>query len=249
MSRSISVPSPAHRKALNQIHRSAGITAGGVLLYLLFTGIPLQFTDELALGQRHVSAPAILDWYGLQAPVEVIGNGDVAYIGGQLYWHEQRLGSIDGGLEFNGYLGSTRHATRIIGASARRLWRFPVAQPADFESIPLPGRASAIGTSEGRIYLLVDNEFKRVDAEFLNIEAVSATAVDWLRPVTLPPAAAQRYRERYRHYLLTAERLLQDLHSGRLFGQIGIWTVNVSTVLLIVLSITGLWIWWRSRQV
>lgn len=249
MSRPISVPSPARRKALNQIHRTAGITAGGVLLYLLFTGIPLQFTDELALGQRHVSAPAILDWYGLQAPLEVLGNGDVAYIGGQLYWHEQRLGSVAGGVEFNGYLGSTRHARLIVGASAKRLWLFPDADPAEFESIPLAGRASAIGTAGGRIYLLVDNELKRVDAEFLNIEAAPATTVEWLRPVALPAVAAQRYRELYRRYLLTTERLLQDLHSGRLFGPAGIWIVNLAAALLIVLSITGLWIWWRSRQV
>lgn len=249
MSRPISAPSPAHRKALNQIHRTAGIAAAGVLLYLLFTGVPLQFTDELALGQRHVSAPAILDWYGLQAPLEVLGNGDVAYIGGQLYWHEQRLGSVAGGVEFNGYLGSTRHTTLIVGASAKRLWLFPEANPADFESIPLAGRASALGTSEGRIYLLVDNELKHVDAEFLNIEAAPATTVEWLRPAALSEAAAQRYRELYRRHLLTAERLLQDLHSGRLFGPLGIWIVNLSAALLIVLSVTGLWIWWRSRLV
>ena len=221
--------------------------AGGVLLYLLFTGIPLQFTDELALGQRHVRASAILDWYGLQAPPEVLGNRDVAYIGGQLYWHEQRLGSVAGGVEFSGYLGSTRHTNLIVGASAKRLWLFPEANPADFESIPLPGRASAIGTSAGRVYLLVDNELKRVDAEFLNIEGAPAAKVEWLRPVALQPVAAQRYRVLYRHTLLTTERLLQDLHSGRLFGTIGIWVVNLSVVLLIVLSITGLWIWWRSR--
>ena len=91
MSRQTSTLSPVRRKALNQLHRVIGITAGGVLLYLLFTGIPLQFTDELALGQRHVSASTVLDWYGLNAPEEVVGNGEIAFIGGQLYWRDTRI--------------------------------------------------------------------------------------------------------------------------------------------------------------
>jgi len=71
--------------------------------------------------------------------------------------------------------------------------------------------------------------------------------IEWIEPVVLAPAAAATYREHFRGYLLTTERLFQDLHSGRLFGPGGVWLVNLSSLLLIVLSITGLWIWWRSR--
>ena len=72
-------------------------------------------------------------------------------------------------------------------------------------------------------------------------------ATDWVEPVLPPPAATAVYREYFRGYLLTTERLFQDLHSGRLFGPGGVWIVNLSSLMLLVLAITGLWIWWRSR--
>ncbi|MCZ6856334.1 MAG: PepSY domain-containing protein [Gammaproteobacteria bacterium] len=241
MSRQTSTPSPVRRKALNQLHRVIGITAGGVLLYLLFTGIPLQFTDELALGQRHVSASAVLDWYGLNAPEEVIGNGEIAFIGGQLYWRDTRIAEV------TGYLGSLKHGSLIVGASPGALWLFAETQPHALEILPLRGIVSAIGSHDERIYLLLDHELVRVDEELLNLEAAPAVDIEWIEPVVLAPAAAATYREHFRGYLLTTERLFQDLHSGRLFGPGGVWLVNLSSLLLIVLSITGLWIWWRSR--
>lgn len=241
MSKPTSIPSPVRRKALNQLHRIAGITAGGVLLYLLFTGIALQFTDELALGQRHISTAVVLDWYGLKAPAEVTGNGDVAFIGGQLYWRDTRIAEV------SGYLGSLKRDALIVGASPGAIWFFPERQPEALEIIALRGTVSAIGAHEGRIYLLLDHQLHRLDEALLNVEAAAPVDIDWVEPDLLAPAATAVYREYFRGYLLTTERLFQDLHSGRLFGPGGVWIVNLSSLMLLVLSITGLWIWWRSR--
>jgi len=49
--------------------------------------------------------------------------------------------------------------------------------------------------------------------------------------------------------LLSIERWLQDLHSGRFFGTIGIVVLDIASALLLILAVTGLIIWWRSRRI
>ena len=48
--------------------------------------------------------------------------------------------------------------------------------------------------------------------------------------------------------MLTAERWLQDLHSGRFFGTPGVVIVDVASLLMLILAGTGLMLWWRSNR-
>jgi uncharacterized iron-regulated membrane protein len=48
--------------------------------------------------------------------------------------------------------------------------------------------------------------------------------------------------------MLSTERWLQDLHSGRFFGTFGVLTVDLASALLLILAGTGLVLWWRYRR-
>jgi hypothetical protein len=43
------------------------------------------------------------------------------------------------------------------------------------------------------------------------------------------------------------QRVVQDLHSGRFFGSMGVWVVDLSALLLLVLALSGLWMWGVRR--
>ena len=75
-----------------------------------------------------------------------------------------------------------------------------------------------------------------------------AADVNWRTPIQLDTSQAAPYRQLHRERMLTVERLLQDLHSGRAFGPVGAWIINIATLLLAVLAATGYLIWWRSRR-
>ncbi|MBL1432554.1 MAG: hypothetical protein COB94_003805 [Gammaproteobacteria bacterium] len=45
------------------------------------------------------------------------------------------------------------------------------------------------------------------------------------------------------------ERMLLDLHSGRVFGRYGIYVMDFAAIGLLVLSCTGLWIWLRHSSI
>jgi hypothetical protein len=54
-------------------------------------------------------------------------------------------------------------------------------------------------------------------------------------------------KEQYRGRGLSVERVIADLHSGRVIGIVGPFVMDVVAVLLIVLSLSGLLLWLRPR--
>ena len=57
-------------------------------------------------------------------------------------------------------------------------------------------------------------------------------------------AAKQRFRSQF----LTLERIIVDGHSGRLFGLFGVLLMDLVAVLLILLSVSGVYIWLRKGK-
>ena len=43
------------------------------------------------------------------------------------------------------------------------------------------------------------------------------------------------------------QRVIQDIHSGRIFGRYAVWFLDVISLALVGLSISGFWLYWRLR--
>ena len=52
----------------------------------------------------------------------------------------------------------------------------------------------------------------------------------------------------HRGNTITLERLVLDLHAGRIAGPAGVWLADAIAVLFIALALTGLWMWNKSRR-
>jgi len=213
------------------------------LIYLLATGLPLQFTSSLDLGNRFVTAPAILDWYLLEAPQTVMFDQGVGWIGERAYWQAQELGEI------TTFLGALNTGELMVIGTRHALLVFSPENPGQLERIDFAQPLQAIASYQNRVVLRSGTEVLQLDPLLLNASTIpiDPAQIAWRTPRQLTAAEAQPYRQAYRHKLLSVERLLQDLHSGRAFGQPGIWIINLATLLLAGLAITGYWIWWRSR--
>jgi len=46
---------------------------------------------------------------------------------------------------------------------------------------------------------------------------------------------------------ISLERFLLDAHSGRFFGKYGVYVIDIAALLLLILSITGIWLWATRR--
>ena len=63
-------------------------------------------------------------------------------------------------------------------------------------------------------------------------------------PAVLRNAIVQDARSRE----ISRERVLRDLHSGSFFGAVGQWVVDIVALALLILSVTGGWLWLRKQR-
>lgn len=233
---------PGLTRQLRRLHRYAGVTAGAVLVYLLVTGLPLQF-DSLQLGGQFVSTPFILESYNLNAPAEVRFDSGIAQVGNRLFWQETQIA------EAGTLLGAVGYQDLIVIGTADALFVFLPAVPEALERVDQSTPLTGIALHEDRVMLNTAGGIRQLDSALLNALPVPEPPgdIEWQRPQLISGLQAEVYRSAYRQRLLSVERLLQDLHSGRAFGPLGVWIINMATLLLAGLAITGYWIWWRSR--
>jgi hypothetical protein len=214
-----------------------------VLVYLLATGVPLQYAAELDLGQRHVASEWVLDWYGLQAPDEATRSGPAVMLGGTLFLD----GNEQAGLER--LVGAIPAGGILAVASSDEVWLFHPGVP-DPERTAFRPNIRRIGSLDGQIYLDTTEGLLAADGLLMNWTPTNAPAgaIEWGRVTPLSAGEAAAYRQRFRGRMLTAERWLQDLHSGRFFGTPGVIIVDVASLLMLILAGTGIVLWWRSRR-
>ena len=237
-------PSPRRDKHANRWHRNAGVAVAAVLVYLLVTGVGLQFSSELKLGQRYVSATWILDWYGLEAPEQVFRSADVAQVGDRLFLDEQFIATMShlaGAIQLPEFtLIAGRDELLLVSRDAGR----------SVERTHVTAVIDRLGVRDGQPYLDTDQGLLTADALLINWRPVERPSgqIDWAAKRGLNDAEAATYRDAFRVQMLTTERWLQDLHSGRFFGLIGVLVIDIASALLLVLSATGLLLWWRFRR-
>lgn len=231
------------RGSLYRWHRRAGVSAALVLVYLLATGLPLQFSGAFDLGQRHVNADVVLDWYGLEAPGDSRTSAGLVSVGEGLFADGQRIATLDG---FRGALGD--QGLLLAAGSGEVL----LLEPDTWRTVDrfrLDARINRIGRWNGRVVLDTSSGVLGTDPDLLSWTPLSVPGganVDWVALQVPDTGEADAYRRQFRGQMLTVERLLQDLHSGRAFGTIGIIVVDAATALLLFLSVSGLVMWWRS---
>jgi hypothetical protein len=118
-----------------------------LLLYLLTTGLPLQFTSPLNLAGSHVTSPTILDWYGIRPPTEGWRSDRAIQLGDRLYWDSVPLA------ESTSLGGALRHNGLAVVAGERKLLVFPADDPDLVESIDLPESIQRIGLARDAVVL------------------------------------------------------------------------------------------------
>ncbi|PHS28409.1 MAG: hypothetical protein COA84_01095 [Robiginitomaculum sp.] len=67
-------------------------------------------------------------------------------------------------------------------------------------------------------------------------------------PAPLPKAIEKRIIRRYQGRGMPVSRILLDIHTGRFFGKIGAWLMAMASILFLLLSLSGLYMWVRKPK-
>jgi hypothetical protein len=232
-------------------HRYLGLSFAAFAILLAVTGWLLNHTEALKLDSRFVQLPLILDWYGITAPRDVAGycadQHWVSQLNERLYLDVEELpgryGSLVGALTLRDMI--------VVAADGQLLLLTPegelIERLGDAEGVPSGIRAIGVNATGELVIRAVHGDYV-TDAEFLVWHRAYADDPTWAAAEPLPPDLYEKLAKHYRGTGLSWERLLLDLHSGRIFGIGGIWIMDIAALLLILLAGTGFWTWLKHKR-
>ena len=239
-------------------HRRIGLFALILVIILSITGIMLNHTEEFNLDGTFVDNSWLLNWYGIEPDDEPVSyqvknqleDQPISHIISswqhQLFFDEIAITKLEQNI--HGAIGAEQFIVvaldnEIILLSYEGEFIERVSTSISFSNIQRLGmkyKRPVIETSEPLYYM--------ADEHILDWDVIINEDIEWTQPYTLNENEYQKLLIAYRGNGLKLERVILDLHSGRIFGQWGIYLMDAAAIALLWLSLSGLWVWSSRRR-
>ncbi len=232
------------RRALMRWHRLAGLVVAPFVLLLVVTGVLLDQANRLGLDRSSPDMAWLIAWYGLglkSDPVAYrVADDWLIWLDGAVYFNaspaNERMDRPLGVAATNGLV--------VVGARDELLvFTRDGALVEKLTGATLPGAGPIQGLAAGPNAGLVLRRGGRTvaaDADVIEWRATAATPA-WSMPEEPPEALLASVETAHRGAGPTWERVLLDLHGGRLLGRAGPFIMDVAAILLGLLALSGLY--------
>ncbi len=237
-------------RSLHVWHRTLGLCAGIFVIILAVTGILLNHTEEVGLDSHYVQSAWLLDWYGIAPPAPpvsyAVGEHWVSQVGARIYYD-----AIEVATDAELLLGAVALPEMIVVATQGQLILL-TRKGEHIETLKgnqgVPAGMRAIGVSGEHLAVRAAHGDYVADADLLKWKEQPVEDAHWAVVAIAPQAIAQRLLAAYRGTGLALERVVLDLHSGRIIGAWGRWIMDIAAGILIFLAATGVWMWLKQRR-
>ncbi len=229
-------------------HRWLGVSAALLVTLLALTGIALNHTEALRLDERTVHAEPILAWYGIEPPGPLVsyevGGQRLTQAGAHWYLQTEPLAG-----EFAPLRGAVSMQPLLAAASSDAVWLLTeqgeVVERMAAEA-GVPEGVRRLGRhADGHLVLDAASGYFRSDSEIAHWQKshTEPATVRWSAPTPVPQSLRTSILHRHRGAGLSLERVLLDLHSGRLLGNGGVYVMDAAAIVMLVLAGSGTWLW------
>lgn len=227
-------------------HRKIGISIAIVVIFLSLTGLLLNHTETLNLAQININQSLILKRYHIQTDrdIQYFSEQDfkVALVDQDLYINQL---SMD--IEGKKLRGIGHYNQDFLVLIDDQLLIFNQALEL-LESVSvddgLPNNIVKMAVQDQQLYLANHQNVYQFYMDSLEVERIqSKKRIHWSKPTPIPEKLINDFSNQTDAKGLPLERIILDLHSGRFFGQIGVYIVDFIALLMIFLSISGVYMW------
>ena len=235
-------------------HRRIGLFALVLVIILAITGIMLNHTEKFKLDESYVNSSWLLDWYGIKPvdqPVSFRIKNDkhdhvISAWNNQLFFDAVKVTTLEQAM--HGAIGAEQFIVvaldnEIILLSYEGEFIERVSTSISFSNIQRLGmkyKRPVIETSEPLYYM--------ADEHILDWDVIINEDIQWTQQYTLSDDEIEKLLVAYRGNGLKLERVILDLHSGRIFGSYGVYLMDAAAIALLWLSLSGLWVWSSRRR-
>ncbi len=232
-------------RRMRRIHRILGATIALFVLMLASTGILLNHTSDLKLDQRYLTWDWLLSHYGVTElqpdAVFLIDNKVISQFGQQLFVDAtpvlQESRPLKGGVsQGETFVLATDEALLIFTADGEFVEKMT-------SSSGVPAMIQNIGLFHGDPVVQTRDGLWRSDFMLEQWEKLSLQGVGWSVAQSMPDSVAEQLQHYFHGKGISVERVVLDIHNGHIVGQYGPWLLDGIGALLLILSLTGIWMW------
>ena len=237
-------------------HRKLGLTGIPLVIILLCTGILLNHSEDLGLDGIALPDGILSLVYGINPPEEMVGYQVAGHWltgrGNALLLHSTPFAQCSQPL-----MGAIAQGAFIIALCNDSLFLVtPEGQLVEKLAEPLGetrhllqiGSALEPGDAD-YVFLAGERDFWKLNLTTLVSTQVSGThdSVSWSEPSDYPNELAKEIKSGLLVDDIHLERLILDIHSGRVLGTFGVILADFVAVLIAVLALSGFLMWVRKR--
>jgi len=232
-------------------HRRAGLAAALFVLILAITGLLLNHTASLALDKKNVDSGLLHAWYGIDIPAQSrhfkADSNTISQLGEQLFINGKPL------LRQQQLVGAVANSLFVTLAFEQELLLVTSGGEVIEHITHLPtteNNITVIGQDDSNhIVLQLGERVFIADQDLVNWrELTDEQSIEWSQPIKSETNFEDKMIADYKKHALSYERVLLDLHSGRLFGRWGPYLMDMAAVAIILLTISGLWRWCQGLK-
>ncbi len=226
-------------------HRLVGLLIAPVIILVVVTGILINHTDSFAWSKRPVFSSLVANLYGIPEPVFKVGFEAneywFAHVGEQVYmdarpWMVCRE-TLHGVLHFQEMLATLCGQNFALWTEDGVLIEEIYPAPEGVNRLGHNGEQFVLG-GVSQVFVLDENA-----AIWSLLEGVNT--FQWSVSRDFDAKKQQTIKSPLPG--ITQERVLLDLHSGRLFGPLGVLIVDIAALFLVFLAFSGIFVWWNRR--
>jgi hypothetical protein len=234
---------------LRKWHRKLGILAAFFLIFLSVTGIGLNHTETLALTHQPITSPWLLEHYGIKNPADIrFYQQKQLVVTDQYAWLGKKLLLESPGLVLS--MGKFQQYWLVLSASQLSVYN-STGDLVDrlTSSTGLPDGITAMAITADSVIVNTYSGYYQTDENMLGWQPITTIVTpQWLSAEQVSQQDIAEAQLRYKSQFLNLEQIVLDAHSGRIFGDLGVYFMDLVAVALILLSLSGIYIWIRYSQ-
>jgi len=231
-------------------HKRFGVSVALFVIILVISGILLNHGQQLKLNTRYIKTEWLLDLYKINPVSEPVGfessGHRVTQMGERVYFNNKEIAN-----EINKLIGIVTVNEIYVVAYDGQLTLLSKAGKiiehlTGAEGVPA-GMEAVANDDQGNVIIKAAHGYYHVDLDVLDWHEYDYLEADWSQASSIPKQLKSELLKQYRGSGLTIERVLLDLHSGRIVGFWGVYFVDFIAILFLILAFTGVWMWWSRR--
>jgi hypothetical protein len=231
-------------------HRRIGLVALVLVIILAITGVMLNHTEKLGLDETYINNAWLLNWYGIEPVEEPVSYRVKGHVISswehQLFFDNRAITEIEqdmhGAIDVEQFIViALDNEIILLSFDGELIERMSTSLSfSNIQRLGMKYQRPVIETSELLYYM--------ADEHILDWDVISNEGIKWAEQHLLSDDEREQLLVAFRGNGLKLERVILDLHSGRIFGQYGVYLMDAAAIALLWLSLSGLWVWSSRRS-